>query len=190
MPQAIPVPIRQKIVMRHEAGESLSKVASDMQLSYDTVRGIWRRYRDRGEKGLKPDYDQCGQKGPRAPKLVHRAAIWLKRAHPKWGATLIKLLIEDKWPTLPVPHERTLQRWFRAAGVNRRARRRLVGQNHARGKEVHEVWQMDAKEQVELADGSEVSWLTLSDEKSGAVIAGEVFFPGAVDEGETRGGTG
>jgi transposase len=190
MPQATPVPIRQKIVMRHEAGESLAQIASEMKLSYDTVRGIWRRYRDRGEKGLKPDYDQCGQKGPRAPKLVHRAAIWLKRAHPKWGATLIKLLIEDKWPTLPVPHERTLQRWFRAAGVNRRARRRLVGQNHARGKEVHEVWQMDAKEQIELADGSEVSWLTLSDEKSGAVIAGEVFFPGAVDEGETRGGTG
>jgi hypothetical protein len=190
MPQAIPVPIRQKIVMRHEAGESLAKIASEMKLSYDTVRGIWRRYRDRGEAGLKPDYDQCGKKGPRAPKLVHRAAIWLKRAHPKWGAVLIKLLIEDKWPRLKVPHARTLQRWFGAAGVNRHARRRLVGQNHARGKEVHDVWQMDAKEQIGLADGSEVSWLTLSDEKSGAVIAGEVFFPGAVDEGETRCGTG
>ncbi len=176
MPQAIPVPIRQTIVVRHEEGESLTKIAADMAISYDTVRGIWRRYRDRGEKGLKPAYDQCGKKGPRAPKLIHRAAIWLKRAHPKWGAILIKLLIEEKWPELKVPHERTLQRWFRAAGVNRRTRRRMVGQNHARGKDVHEVWQMDAKEQIQLADGSEVSWLALSDEKTGAVIAGEVFF--------------
>jgi hypothetical protein len=45
---------------------------------------------------------------------------------------------------------------------------------------------MDAKEQIRLADGSEVSWLALSDEKSGAIIAGEIFFPGEMGKGGTE----
>jgi transposase len=190
MPKAIPVPIRRRIVERHQQDESLPAIAKDLGLPFETVRGIWRRYRDRGEVGLQPDYDKCGKRGIRSPKLVYRAAIWLKRAHPKWGATLIKLLIEEKWPALETPHARTLQRWFRAAGVDRRHKRRVTGQNHARGKAVHEVWQMDAKEQIQLADGSEGSWLSLTDEQSGAIIAAGIFPPGAMDEGDTARGAG
>ncbi len=93
---------------------------------------------------------------------------------------MIRLLIAEKWPELDVPHERTLQRWFRAAGVNRRGKRRIVGQKGHRGQEPHAVWQMDAKEQMKLADESEASWLMVTDEKSGASMAAEVFPPGKV----------
>lgn len=183
MPRPIPVPIRQVIVERHEGGETLEEIAQDLGMSFWTVRTLWRRYRDQGAAGLRPDYERCGQKGIRSSRKVYRAAVWLKRAHPKWGAGLIRLLIAEKWPELEVPHERTLQRWFRAAGVNRRGRQRITGQQRHRGQEPHEVWQMDAKEQMRLADESEASWLMVTDEKSGAIIAGEVFPPGEVETG-------
>lgn len=176
----IPVPVRQVIVERHERGETLDAIAQEMEMSFWTVRKIWRRYRDKGEAGLRPEYDISAGREIRSPQLAYRAAVWLKRAHPKWGAGLIRLLIVEKWPELEVPHERTLQRWFRAAGVNQRGKRRITGQSNKRGQEVHEVWQIDAKEQMKLADESEASWLMATDEKTGAIISGQIFPPGEV----------
>ena len=190
MPKPIPVAIRQVIVERHERGETLGAIAQDLGMSLWTVRSIWRRYRDQGEEGLKPNYDQCGGQGVRSPRLVHRAAVWLKGAHPKWGAGLIRLLIEEKWPELNVPHQRTLQRWFRAAGVNRRGKGRVSGQNRNRSQAPHEVWQMDAKEQMKLGDESQASWLMVTDEKSGAGVAAGVFPPGEVAASRSTSGAG
>jgi hypothetical protein len=48
---------------------------------------------------------------------------------------------------------------------------------------------MDAKEQLQLADGSGASWLTLSDEKSGAVLDSPLFPPAQLDPGDAGGGT-
>lgn len=190
MPRAVSVAIRQVIVERHERGETLQAVADDMELSLWTVRSIWRRYREQGEAGLKPDYENCGRKGVRSARLVYRGTIWLKRAHPKWGAGLIRLLVAEKWPELKVPHERTLQRWFRAEGINQRRKRRITGQNRNRGQEPHEVWQLDAKEQMKLADESEASWLMVTDEKTGGALAAVIFPPGDVDTGGSNSGTG
>lgn len=39
----------------------------------------------------------------------------------------------------------------------------------------HQIWQLDAKEQVRLADGSRVCWLLATDEASGATLEPEVF---------------
>lgn len=44
-----------------------------------------------------------------------------------------------------------------------------------RGQEPHTVWAMDAKEQIQLADGQSVSWLTITDEGSGAVLSATLF---------------
>lgn len=190
MPQALAVPIRELIIERHAQGESLARIADNLGLSYWTVRTIWRRYRERGEAGLKPDYERCKQSGPRSSRLVYRAACRLKRAHPRWGAGLIRVLIERKWPEEVVPHERTLQRWFRAAGLQPGRQRRTPGENRARGQAPHEVWEMDAKEHIGLANGEEVSWLLISDEKSGAQLDATVFPPGSLDHGACPGGAG
>jgi transposase len=56
MPRAIAVPIRRVIVERHQAGQSLESIALALGLTHDTVRNIWRRFRDRGEAGLIPDH--------------------------------------------------------------------------------------------------------------------------------------
>jgi hypothetical protein len=183
MPQAIPVPVRQTIVSHHEAGEPLSAIAARLHLSPWSVRQIWRRYRDGGAARLVPDYARCGPREPHTPRCLYRAALWLRRRHPTWGAVVIRLALQQHWPTAPLPHERTLQRWFRRAHLLPPPRQ-LPPQNPARGQAPHQVWQMDAKEKVRLGNGSQASWLTLVDEASGGLIAAEVFPPGRVGEGD------
>jgi hypothetical protein len=82
--------------------------------------------------------------------------------------------LQQKWPQEYIPHERTLQRWFRQQGYQRmrqgRQPRRL-----SRGQHPHAVWELDSKEQIGLASGELVSWLVVSDEASGAVLQATVF---------------
>ena len=176
MPSPLPVAIRHQIVARHQNGESLRLISRSLKLSFSTVRAIWRSYRKHGEAGLLPAYDRCGPCKVRSLKLIYRAALWLKRRHPKWGAGLIRLLLEKRWPHKSLPHQRTFQRWWRAAGLNSPARR-LPREPKQWAKAVHDVWQMDATSHMRLADKSGASWLSLSDEHSGAVLVARAFPP-------------
>lgn len=177
MPKPIAVAIRRQIVERREQGEQLSHIARGMSMPYESVRKVWRVYRREGR--IHPNYEACGKRGVKASQRVYRAAIWLKRRHPTWGAPLIRQVIKDKWDTEYVPHARSLQRWFVAAGVQPK-KPRIKGQaRHGRGKAPHNIWEMDSREAIQLANGEKVSWLLASDECSGAVLGGEVFPPSA-----------
>src|SRR5262245_53967603 len=119
MPRAIALALRQVIVQRHLHGEPLTAIAEDLQMAFATVRKLWRRYRDRGDKGLTTDYDKC-----RVPAAARRhplvdAGCDLKRQHPTWGAGLIRLELRRHAPGQPLPSVRALQRGFRRAGLNR-----------------------------------------------------------------------
>jgi hypothetical protein len=113
MPRALPVPVRELIVARIRAGHPLAAVAEDLALSPWSVRTIWRRYRDGGAPALVPDYARCGRPGPRGPRLIHRAACWLRRRHPTWGAQTIRTILVDRYPEAGVADARTLQRLSR-----------------------------------------------------------------------------
>ena len=123
MPRATPLPIRRAIVDRLQAGQSLKTIALELDLTYDTVRNIRRRYRDKGEAGLMPDYHRCGRRRASGPGRVIRAACWLKRHHRSWGAGLIRDLLRQRWPDRAIPSPRSLQRGFRAARLNGPGRR-------------------------------------------------------------------
>ncbi len=178
MPEAIPYAMREEIVRRHKEGESLQAIAQAMGYSYWGVRKIWRHYRDQGEEGLRIRYDRCGPSGIKAEGEVYEQAMGLKREHPRWGAGIIRLLLQERLPDRSVPSERTLQRWWQKAGINQRPTRR-VKQNTHRAQAVHEVWEIDAVESRKLKEGGGVSWVTITDEKSGAVLEAELFPPGA-----------
>ena len=175
MPQALAVDLRRTIVERHRAGASLPAIAREMELSPWTVRTLWRRYRDRGEAGLLPDYAACGRPGPR-----HAPA--LRRAHPGWGAGLIRIELAARFPDHPLPHEATVRRWLRDAGLSRPAPSPRPP-DPPRASAPHGRWQADATEQIALADGSHVSWLAASDEASGAMLGAVVFPLCTVDAG-------
>jgi hypothetical protein len=175
MPKPIAVAIRRQIVDRREQGERLNRIAADLSMPYESVRKVWRLYRREGR--IHPNYQACGKRGVKASQRVYRAAIWLKVLHPTWGAPLIRQVIRDKWADEQVPHERSLQRWFIAAGVQPKKPKGEGQARHGRGKAPHNIWEMDSREAIQLASGEKVSWLLVSDEASGAVLGGEIFPP-------------
>jgi transposase len=187
MPRALAVPVRQTIVDRRQAGATVRQIADALGLSCWTVRRIVRRVRAGGAAALAPAYVRCGPGAPHADRRTVRAVRWLRRRHPTWGAGLIGTVLRLRWPDRPVPSDRTLQRWLRQAGLHR-PRRRSVRTWHGRGQQPHEVWQLDAVEREPLADGSRVSWLTVSDEATGAILATEVFPPGRLAHPAPSGG--
>lgn len=179
MPGPIENVIRQEIIKRHEAGESLRSISDEMGMSYETVKKLWRHWVKKGS--VEPNYEAAKQRGTRSYGHVYAAAVQIKGEHPRWGAALIRLKLEGM-ALQPLPSVRTLQRWFREAGVNRSApiRQRRVG-SVQRGQDVHQVWAVDAKEGMQLRDGHWASWLMVTDEASGAVLKTGVFPPASLD---------
>lgn len=175
MPQAIPLAVRRQIVQRHQDNTPMTTIADELGLSYGGVRGIIERHRQ--GKPLQPDYQHCGPALHKSDPLIYRAALWLKRRHPDWGAPLVRLVLEERYPTRKIASARTLQRWFKAHGL-RLPRNRTPKQNRQRAQGVHEVWQVDAKERLRLDDRQRACYLTVADEKSGAVLSAAVFPPG------------
>lgn len=176
MPAALPIEVRAEIVKRREHKESLRSISQELGLAYDTVRGIWRHWGEHGT--LEPNYAACRHVGVRKPQAVYEAALVLRREHPRWGAVVIRLYLLEEFEADSVPGERTLQTWFRQAGLTRCPPVQHHQGRVRRGQQVHEVWAMDAKSQIELADCAEVSWLTISDEASGAILDSQAFPPG------------
>ena len=127
MPRAIPLPIRKDIIERHRAGEDLTKIAPEVGVSYGTARTLWRRFRLEGEAGLATDHHRCGRPRDHRTTRTLRAARWLKRHHPSWGAGLIRDLLLRRWPDRRMPSQRSLQVAFREAGLNRRRHRSRAG---------------------------------------------------------------
>jgi len=173
MPRAIPQPIRGEIVRLRQQGQSLAATAEGLGLKVRTVRALWRRYRQQGPAGLTIGYGQCARPGPRFAEELHRAALALKREHPRWGAGLIRVQWPEQLPEQAPPGERTLQRWFRHAGLQP-ARRRQPPARRGRGRNPHEAWEIDAKEQIALQGGSGASVLSVVDEASGAALEAPV----------------
>jgi hypothetical protein len=174
MPRALPVPVREPIAV----------VAAELDLAYYSVRTIWRRYRDGGVAALPPDYARCGRTGIRGPRLIYRAACWLRRRHPTWGAGLIRAKLVDRYPDEPIADERTLRRWFAAAGLTRPPPPPRAAPP-PRATVPHQTWQLDAKEQIRLGDDTRASWLLATDEASGATLEPEVFPPRDLGHGRS-----
>jgi len=174
MPRALPNETRRDIVRRHLNGQPLPQIASELQLSQDTVRALWRAFRDHGEAGLALRYHACGQATPSTPEPILDAACQLKHDHPTWGAGRIRLELLRDFASAQIPSPRVLQRAFQRAGVNRPRRSQRPKTSLVRALAPHEVWQVDAVEKARLATGEEVSWMTVTDEFSGALLASEL----------------
>lgn len=180
MPAAIGMHKRGEIVRRGQAGESLASISRGLGVSYNAVRNIWRRYKEQGR--LEADYERCRHTGVRKANGIYERSIRLKQEHPGWGAGLIWVELAEAFDESELPSLRTLQRWFRRAGVGVAKADKRVKVSVQRGVAAHEVWAMDAKEQIQLADGSYVSWLTITDEGSGAILSASLFPPAPLDE--------
>lgn len=182
MPRAIPYPIRQEIIQRHQAGQPLRAIAQALQVSYRSVRTFWQRYCATGAAGLQTAYSQCGSSHPGFAQPVQEAALTLKRQHPSWGAGLIHLQLRKLFPAHRLPSWRTLQRWWQHAGLQA-PRHRVPPPQRTRGSHPHAVWELDAKERIQLQDGSWSCVVSVVDEASGALLGATAFPPALLDAG-------
>ena len=179
MPTALPVAVRQQIIELKSKGCTLQSIAQQQHLSYATLCHVWQRYKTTGSSGLAPHYDKCGPApGPKCAALIYRAALWLKRGHQDWGAALIQLTLQDRYKNMAVPSERCLQRWFKAQKLYKSKSCFTVVQSPTAAspaQQVHDVWQIDAKEKLCLGSGQRASYLSVVDEKSGCLLKAVVF---------------
>src|SRR5437588_10530182 len=116
MPRPIPVPIRRTIIRLWEQGQAPDQIAEALDVPCSTVRRLIRRFRLRGVVGLDPDSRRASDLvGPASD--LEKAVLQSRRAHPTWGAGLIRLhLPQETWGE-PVRAVRTLQRWLLRADL-------------------------------------------------------------------------
>jgi hypothetical protein len=173
MAKAISLPLRQQIVALKQQGFTLQAISQQLNLSFAAVRTIWKRFSQQGQAGLLTQFDHCGAKPPAQTDRIFRAARWLRYRHPGWGSPMIHSILLQRYGS-PLPTIRTLNRWFGQAGLPKphaRPNRVVIGRATA----VHNIWQVDAKEQLTLADGHPACYLTITDEHSGAWLTSLVF---------------
>jgi len=184
MPAPVPLPVRQAMFQRSRKGASVASLANRFELSERTVRHLVRRFDERGQSGLVPDYTRCATKSAANDSAVRHKALQMRAQHPHWGGGLIRVLLQQELGACP--SARTLQRWFRQAALTPAPAGRRPARDETRARQPHEVWQMDAAERMRLASGEQLSWLRLADECSGAVLQTTIFPPGVLEPGGTH----
>src|SRR4051794_19050447 len=187
MPKPVPIPVRRKLLQRAQQGEATASLAAAFGLAPRTVRHLRKRFRDRGPDGVPPDY-----RAPRAlphayPDRVRQAALALRRQHPTWGAVLIRIALHERRPKTAWPSPSTLRRWFHDAGLVPAPPPRRPRPRSERATTPHQTWQVDASERIPLADGTQVCWLRVVDEATGAVLGTVIFPPSLLEPGRTAG---
>jgi hypothetical protein len=181
MPRPTPMPLRQAILYRWHKGQSVSKIAEAIHVVPRTVRHLVRRIRHQGDSAVNASYHRAKTLEPKGSADLFQSAVRLRQQHPTWGAGLIRVILRRDGVSSSPPCERTLQRWFRRVGLASAPVGRRLGRSDQRAKSPHEIWQMDAKEQVRLACQERVSWLRIVDECTGAVLWTAVFPPWAME---------
>lgn len=173
MAQSIPYDFRVKIIRDLQAGKSCGQIARECGCTQKAVRTFWRAHQSKGEEALKTGYHRCGRHSPVTSEV--KDLISSLRTGEQ-GAPFIVSVLMEKYPDKPIPHERTVQRWWKSKGANRpKGRKPRPKQPFSR--EVHHTWQMDGKEQIPLKSGQQVTWMNIADEASSSDLYAEVFPP-------------
>ena len=176
MPQPLSMALRLTIVDQYKSGKSVSWIARSFKISRKTIYQLIERYEAEGQKGLKPNYHNCGNQRPKTTDFIYRAVRCMRTWHPTWGAEKIHAEIAMLRPQLELPHYRTFTRWFHWNNqLSDKLKSTLPKVENKLAKRLHEGWQIDAKEEMLTLDGIKQCWLNITDEFSGTVINPPVF---------------
>ncbi len=106
-------------------------------------------------------------------QAIYDAALELRGQHELWGSDRIHVELVEQYGS-EAPNVRSLQRWYRK---ERYSEPKMCHNEPAIGKSraVHNIWQVDAKEQLILQDGQLACYLTFTDEHSGIWLRSVVF---------------
>jgi hypothetical protein len=165
---------RAQLIDLKKQGYSLCAISEQLQIPYGTVCKLSARWHRQGN--LDVHYGNCGPKQPTSNPLFLRAARWLKSHHPSWGAPFIHVKLVERYGKQCLPAIRTLQQWFRKEQLTK-PRAQVAQPRIGCSTAAHNIWQIDAKENLTLQDGTEACYLTITDEYSGAGLEALVFPP-------------
>ena len=138
----------------------IKKSASFPRFEKDGEAGLLTGW---GRSGRRPVYGQCVKDrvdelrgGERGAPYIHSLMVW------QGGSA---------------PSERTIQHWWRSAGTNRpkKGKTKTERQNDVKA---HDIWEVDAKEQMPIQTGELTTWMNVADKGTGADLFAEVFPPG------------
>ena len=175
---------KQVIGEKKAAGESLRQISGELGCSIETVRKWWRctrtgrrvAVRGRPKKGACSTY----------PEEVSEKAIELKQAHPHWGPKKVKVEMKQE-PSMrgkKQPSAARLSALFkeRCPEAVQVHQPRLLPPPDPTVRQVHQRWQMDAKEAMVVGAGR-VNVQEIRDIYSGLMIASQAFDAPQTDKG-------
>ena len=189
MPAPIPLPVRQVIFKRWRKGESVAILAEELKLSVRTVQHLVRRFAARGQSGVEPDYAHCATNKLPTDADPFQKAMQMRQQHPGWGSGLIRVVLQEQGDE-GLSQRTNLATLVSALAVVARTAGRRPASDDQRAGHPHDVWQMDAVDQLPLATGEQVSWLRLVDECSGVVLQTTIFPPALLESGAAHGRAG
>jgi len=138
-------------------GRRLRDLAEELSCSLVCARKWWRVSRYQGLEGLRRSRQKRPKTGAlsRFDPLVAERALYWKRWHPKRGPTRIRVDLEKDsvLDGLVLPKRTALADFFRQACPELLQRRQRRPAAPPTARHVHELWQMDGKEGIRLADG-------------------------------------
>jgi len=176
MPKSLSMAIRLSIIEDYRKGEKISYLSRKFKINRGTIRELIKRHKAEGVEGLRTKYECCGKKRPDEQDFVFRAVRCFRTWHPSWGAEKIRCELRLRDKKIPLPSVRTMNRWFHwndQIAVSLKSSLPIC--ENKKAKALHEVWQIDAKEEMIIGDGSKNCWLNIVDEYSGMVIQPPIF---------------
>ena len=169
MPARQPTSIAQRREMVHlaEEGYTYARVAEELGVSFWTARKWIRQGKKVGKENLASSYGRPVT-GPMADcdSMIRYATLRMKRQHPKWGAEYVlkKLREKSELQGKKLPSGTTIWRYWRSFGDRLYAKRDPPKSKIAPSDIPHGVWQMDAKESMEIPGIGLVSFNQARDE--------------------------
>ena len=143
------------------AGASVSDVAAGVGVSRQSVHAWVGRYLSEGVAGLADRSSRPVSCPHRAPEVVERAVIELRREHPRWGARRIRLELLRAGPAwhaseavARVPSTSTINRILRRQGLVRARPRKRPRESYVRFERPGpmQLWGIDVVGGVRLVD--------------------------------------
>ena len=139
-------------------GKRLQDLADELSCSLGCARKWWRVGREHGLDGLRHSKRKRSATGALShfDPLVAEQALYWKRQHPKRGPTriLVDMERDPALDGLALPKRTSLADFFRQACPELLQKRQPRPSRPPSARHVHELWQVDGKEAIRLADGT------------------------------------
>lgn len=172
---------RMRFVTRLDAGERMTDLCREYEISRKTGYKFLERYRRLGPSGLFDVSRRPIRTRSRVSEDVRRIIVHLKQEKPTWGPDKLRFRLRKKHPGLPIPSRSTIHRLLEIQGLVKKRKRQKGWYRDLEGTSIppshcaNERWCVDFKGQFRLGDQSYCYPLTISDHFSRYLLTCEAL---------------